>query len=188
MTHNIRRILVVVAAALFVTAPGCSRDAAWPAVLQAVEVAYPDVRHVTTDSLARWMSTPSVPQPLLLDVRSPEEYAVSHLPNALHIDPDTKAFPALEVRSRDAPIVAYCSVGYRSSAMVSRLQAAGFTNVVNLEGSIFRWANEGRPVYRADRRVREVHPYGGAWGRLLDEELHAGRVDVPSSPDVPSIP
>jgi rhodanese-related sulfurtransferase len=170
------------AAAVLVIASGCSRDAAWPAVLQAVEMAYPDVRHVTTDSLARWMSRASLPQPLLLDVRSPEEYAVSHLQGALRIDPDTETFTALEARSRDAPIVAYCSVGYRSSALVSRLQTAGFTNVANLQGSIFRWANERRPVYRADRPVGEVHHYDGAWGRLLDEELHAARADVSSSP------
>lgn len=177
MRIRLRSIALVAAitAALAMQA-GCSRDAAWPAVLQAIEVAHPDVRRVTTDSLSAWMNTVSVPQPLLLDIRTPEEYAVSHLNGAIRIDPETDDFGALDTLDRDAPIVAYCSVGFRSSATASKLQAAGFTNVTNLEGSIFRWANEGRPVYRAGRQVREVHPFDGAWGRLLDAEL---RTSVP---------
>ena len=55
-------------------------------------------------------------------------------------------------------IVVYCSVGYRSSELAEFLMKTGFTEVYNLEGSIFRWANEGRPVYRAEERVRVVHP------------------------------
>lgn len=42
----------------------------------------------------------------------------------------------------DSHIVVYCSVSYRSSILARRLQDMGFTNVYNLEGSIFKWANE----------------------------------------------
>ena len=45
-------------------------------------------------------------------------------------------------------------------------------NVFNLEGSLFKWANEGRPVYRGSERVQEVHPFDEDWGELLDESLH----------------
>jgi hypothetical protein len=74
----------------------------------------------------------------------------------------------------DLPIVTYCSVGYRSGAFAERLRSAGFTNVVNLEGSIFRWANEGRPLFRSARPVTEVHPYNRTWGLLLKEDRRAG--------------
>jgi hypothetical protein len=57
--------------------------------------------------------------------------------------------------------------------MAERLQKAGFTNVMNLEGSIFQWANEGRPVYRDAAEVQQVHPYDGIWGKLLDKDLRA---------------
>ena len=59
--------------------------------------------------------------------------------------------------AKDAPIVTYCSVGYRSGKMAERLQAAGYTNVRNLEGSIFKWANEHRPLVRG-----ESEPVAGA--------------------------
>ena len=47
----------------------------------------------------------------------------------------------------------------------------GYTEVYNLEGSIFAWANEGRPVYRGKERVQVVHPYDKIWGRLLKKSL-----------------
>ena len=43
-----------------------------------------------------------------------------------------------------------------------------YTNVRNLDGSIFQWANEGRPLVRGNQRVQDVHPYDENWGRLLD--------------------
>ena len=75
--------------------------------------------------------------------------------------------------SKDTPIVTYCSVGYRSSSLADRLQQAGFTNVRQLEGSIFQWANEGRPLFRGDQQVNEVHPYNETWGKYLNKKLHA---------------
>jgi 3-mercaptopyruvate sulfurtransferase SseA len=69
--------------------------------------------------------------------------------------------------------VTYCSVGYRSGAFAKKLQTTGYTNVKNMSGSIFRWANEGRPVERDDHRVEKVHPYNSVWGKLLKPQLRA---------------
>lgn len=151
---------------------GCGQAPSWSMLKQTIRATYPSVRHVSTDSLAAWLAGPS-PAPLLLDVRAEDEFAVSHLPDARRLDPDTHDFSALQDLSPDTPMVTYCSVGYRSAALAERLAEAGFTNVVNLEGSIFMWANEGRPVYRAGRAVGQVHPYDAVWGRLLKKELHA---------------
>ena len=150
----------------------CGQTPSWSMLKQTIRTTFPDVRHVSTDSLAAWQEG-SAPAPLLLDIRAENEFAVSHLEGARRLDPDTHDFAMLLELPPDTPIVTYCSVGYRSSAMARRLTAAGFTNVVNLEGSLFAWANEGRPVYRAGRAVRQVHPYDAAWGLLLKKELHA---------------
>lgn len=164
-----RTLLYIVLALALV--PGCTRDAAWPVVLEGVRAAHPDVRFVSTDSLAAWLD--AAPRPVLLDVRTEDEFAVSHLDGALRVDPDLRDVTALDTLGFDRPIVTYCSIGYRSAALAEKLQAAGFTNVANLEGSIFMWANDGRPVYRGGRRVHAVHPYDAVWGRLLDADLHA---------------
>jgi hypothetical protein len=79
---------------------------------------------------------------------------------------------------KDRPIVAYCAVGWRSSALAERLKAQGYTNVSNLEGSIFAWANEGRPVYQGEQPAARVHPVSEKWGRLLKEELRAPLPDA----------
>jgi rhodanese-related sulfurtransferase len=111
---------------------------------------------------------------VLLDARQPSEYRVSHLRGARRIDPDHPDIEGLSV-PRDARVVVYCAVGWRSGDVASRLQEAGYRQVYNLEGGIFGWANRGRPVYRDGERVRRVHPYDETWGRLLDRELHAYR-------------
>lgn len=152
---------------------GCSQDFTWRAVQHMITADYPNVPTLSTDALAERLSDDAQPRPLLLDARSPEEYAVSHLPNARRVDPSADSYPALDTLAADAPIVVYCSVGYRSAGVVQTLQEQGFTNVRNLEGSIFRWANDNRPVYRDGRSVKAVHPYNRSWGTLLADSLHA---------------
>ena len=145
---------------------------AWRAVDRQVADRYPDVPTITTDQLSARMSS-SGPSPLLLDARTPEEFAVSHLPGARRVDPDAtvaELADSLAWLDRQQPLVVYCSVGVRSGAVARRLQKAGFTNVENLQGSIFRWANEGRTLIRDGQLTTRVHPYDAVWGRLLDPE------------------
>jgi rhodanese-related sulfurtransferase len=145
----------------------------WTTLKQRIRTKYPTVREITTVELAAWLGDPKRPAPVLLDVRAKEEFAVSHLRSARQVNPSASVETAAGKITKDTPIVTYCSVGYRSSAMAERLQQAGFTNVRQLEGSIFQWANEGRPVYRGDKQVNEVHPYNKTWGKYLNKKFHA---------------
>lgn len=158
---------------------GCSENLTWRAVDRMIETKFPDVPVITTDSLAQRLADPDAPRPVLLDARSPEEYAVSHLPRARRIAPTRTTFPSLDTLAADTPIVVYCSVGYRSARITSRLRKQGFTNASNLKGSIFRWANEGRTVMRDGTPVRAVHPYDATWGTLLHDDLHASPKNTP---------
>ena len=190
-------ILVSLAIAVLVMArSGCSQDLTWSAVLKGVRTEFKDVRHISTDSLAERLRADAVVRPVLLDARTAEEYAVSHLEGAIRIDPDNPEISALHLPT-DAPIVAYCSVGYRSSSVARALQEQGYTNVVNLEGSLFKWANEGRPLVTnsatgqsgeavgigetppsaeaatvtTEVTTEIVHPYNTLWGKLLDRRI-----------------
>jgi rhodanese-related sulfurtransferase len=111
--------------------------------------------------------------PVLLDVRREKEFAVSHLEGARRAESLDELLVALAGVPGDTLIVLYCSIGERSSRRARELGERGFTNVYNLEGSIFDWANNGFSVYRGGVEVREVHPYSWSWGRLLNKELHA---------------
>ena len=155
---------------LVVIGLGCEQRA-WPAVKQRIRAEFPGVRQISAESLHAMLASADRP-PILLDVREESEYRISHLRGALRIDPDDPR-PALPGVEKDTPVVAYCSVGYRSSALVERLMRQGYSDVSNLEGSIFEWANRGYPVVRDGQEVRQVHPYDREWGRLLEEDLHA---------------
>ncbi|MDQ2658906.1 MAG: rhodanese-like domain-containing protein [Verrucomicrobiota bacterium] len=147
----------------------------WRLVNAKIHREFPDVPRITTAELADWLHDPARPAPLLLDVRTPAEFEVSHLKNAERIAPD--ALASAVHQPKDRPIVTYCSVGYRSGGLAEKLRGAGFTHVSNLEGSIFAWANEGRPVYAGAAKVTKVHPFNHVWGLLLHEPL---RADVPA--------
>jgi len=134
---------------------------------------FPEVRHLTTGELAAWIADTHRAAPLLLDVRTRTEFEVSHLPGARQVDPGVTAAALAPTLPTNAPVVVYCSVGYRSADCATRLARAGFTNVLNLEGSIFQWANEGRPLESGGQAVRKVHPYSGSFGKLLLPELRA---------------
>ena len=140
-----------------------------------IEQDYPQVSHISTATLTQWLKQSN--PPLLLDVRSPEEFASSHLQGADNVIPDTPISVVVETVLKDVNkqqrIVVYCSVGYRSAELVEELQQSGFNNIYNLKGSIFAWANEGRPLYRGLVRVQEVHPYNQQWGQLLEVKYRA---------------
>jgi len=94
------------------------------------------------------------------------------------IDPARPSLRPLRGRAKNDPIVVYCSVGYRSARVAHWLAGQGYTNVRNLEGSLFQWANEDRPIFRDGRSTLEVHPYDRRWGLLLESRYRAPVPDV----------
>ena len=180
-----RAIAVIRLVAPLVVAFGCQTPSL-ESVQGEVRQAFPDVAQLSTDTLAGWLDDPARPLPQLIDVRESDEYAISHLPGALSQMPGAPVSDEILALDRSTPIVAYCSVGYRSSRFAARLHEAGFTQVFNLEGSIFAWANEGRAVVREGRLVEEVHPYNRRWGRLLDRRHHPEAAVGPAMPAAPT--
>ena len=133
-----------------------------------VEWRFPDAAHVSIDEMQTRLA--ESPAPLLLDVRTPAEYAAGHLPGARHLDPDADPSTHLADVPRSRPLIAYCSVGWRSSIMVARLEAAGFATVANLRGGAFAWVARGLPLVRGGEVVHRVHAYGAPWSWLLPQE------------------
>lgn len=165
-----KKLVALVSLICLVTAAALSAQGiGWSLINAEIRHKFPDVPCLTTAELAQWLADKRRTQPLLLDVRTAPEFEVSHLAGAIRIEPgsDPKQLP------NDKPIVTYCSVGYRSAAMAKQLRAQGFKNVQNLQGSIFAWANENRPLVRDGKTTDKVHPYNAFWGRLLDKAHRA---------------
>jgi rhodanese-related sulfurtransferase len=105
---------------------------------------------------------------ILLDARERKEYDVSHIRNAQYVGYDQFSATSLSQLSKDAPIVVYCSVGYRSEKVGEKLQALGFKNVKNLYGSIFEWVNKGYEVVdNSGQIVNKVHSYNALWAQYI---------------------
>lgn len=83
----------------------------------------------------------------LIDVRTPEEYAESHLAGAVNIDataPDFLANVEAQV-GKDRPLAIYCRSGRRSAEAAESLRKAGYC-VADLKGGILAWEEAGLPV------------------------------------------
>jgi rhodanese-related sulfurtransferase len=156
---------------VFLAAGGSAFADGFDAVKLLMRLRFWNVPRISTNEVARRLATNSAP--ILLDVRTQAEYAVSHLPNAVRIDPGAQVTETLRGLPPDRPIVVYCAVGYRSGRFAQRLIAAGRKSVYNLEGSIFQWADEGRPLECDGKRVETVHPYNSTVGKLLDPRYRA---------------
>ena len=151
---------------------GC-RPVDWFLLKRTLRAKFSDVDWITTRELATWLNSKDRPAPVLLDVRTPAEWEVSHLAGARRVDPQASAREAGAGIAKDTPIVTYCAVGYRSGVVARRLRKAGYEHVQDLEGSIFEWANEGRPLVQDVTKVTKVHPVDATWGRLLRDDVRA---------------
>jgi rhodanese-related sulfurtransferase len=84
--------------------------------------------------------------PLVLDVRTPEEFASGHVPGAVNI-PHTELGERLAELpgDRGGEVVVYCERGGRAARAEDLLREAGYTAVRHLEGDMAAWRRDRRP-------------------------------------------
>lgn len=82
--------------------------------------------------------------PQVLDVRTAEEFAAGHVPDAMLIPHDELAARLGEL-DRDRPVLVYCRSGRRSTIAETLLLENGF-DVRQIDGSWQRWTAEALPV------------------------------------------
>jgi rhodanese-related sulfurtransferase len=81
---------------------------------------------------------------LLIDVRTPEEFASGHIAGAVNIPVDALSGRLSEIPN-DQPVVVYCRSGNRSATASQILHSAGYPTVYDL-GGIIAWSGAGLPV------------------------------------------
>lgn len=105
----------------------------------------PDERPIQPDELAAVLA--QAEPPLLLDVRSPEEFASGHVPGATLVPIQELEGRLAELEAaRKRGVVTYCEAGGRAGKASELLRAHGFANVRLLDGSMRRWRAEGREI------------------------------------------
>lgn len=79
---------------------------------------------------------------VLIDVRTPEEYADAHIPNSRSLPLNQLNSGISKITSdKDSEIIVYCLSGARAASACSQLCAMGYTNVSNM-GGIASWKYE----------------------------------------------
>lgn len=100
----------------------------------------PFYRQISTDEAAELMQTEK--NYILLDVRTPEEFAERHIPGAINIPNETIGSEAPEALKNKAQLIlVYCRSGRRSKEAAEKLALLGYTNIAEF-GGINDWKGE----------------------------------------------
>ena len=104
----------------------------------------------------------------LIDVRTPVEFRELHAVHARNLPLDRlDPVTLMQARngSKDEPLYVICRSGSRGRQACEKFLAAGFTNVVNVEGGTLAWAECGLPVVRGRKAIsleRQVRMAAGS--------------------------
>ena len=128
MKKLILAVASVVSATLFLTA--CSSDSA--------------AQKVSPKEFSEVIADPTI---VILDVRTPQEFAEGHLANAINIDFQSGNFEQ-EIASLDKTktYAVYCRSGNRSGQAVKVMAKAGFTSMYDMDGGIIDWQAAGGQI------------------------------------------
>lgn len=124
-------------------------------MVQEVERRFPEVDAVTVEEVGRLLETGSV---VLVDARAPRERKVSWIPGSI----TSEEFEQDPDRYAELTVVAYCTIGHRSSEYAKRQNEEG-RPVLNLRGSLLSWTHAGAPLVGPDGPTNRLHVYGDTW-------------------------
>ena len=97
-------------------------------------------RQINMDEAITMMETES--NYIILDVRTPEEFAEKHIPDAINIPNETIGTEEIpELPDKEQLILVYCRSGNRSKQASEKLVRLGYTNIVEF-GGINDWPGE----------------------------------------------
>ncbi|PCJ58244.1 MAG: hypothetical protein COA73_10045 [Candidatus Hydrogenedentota bacterium] len=130
------------------------------AMYQEYQPEFPGIQEVTPIQVIEMLENDN--NVVIVDVREPEERAVSTLPGAL----SKSEFEEQEEELKGKKVVVYCTIGYRSGLYTQTLKEQGW-DAYNMPGSILSWVHAGQPVVdESGNETKRVHVYGKRWDLL----------------------
>lgn len=161
-------------------------------VIGFLKLKFPNVPVITSNELQKLMKTAQPQHKLvLLDTREEREFTVSHLSEAVLLNPEetdmSKVIKTIHEKAGSPEtdpktVVCYCAVGYRASIMSQRLldelvkqqnqSVKPGLKVYSLEGAVFKWANERKELVDPNgNSTPMVHGYDRLWGMLVSKDI-----------------
>lgn len=166
-------LMLLISAASFAHDKASTLNSALTNTHSKISKRYKAVSHIKAEDVA----TMNADDYLIFDIREQDEFALSHIKNAIWVDPsiDSSGFyEQFNDQIEGKTLILYCSVGVRSSRLAKKLMAAETKNkptqIYNLENGIFGWHNESRPLFQSNQPTDFVHPYNRIWGRMVNRK------------------
>ncbi len=140
------RRLALAAAAIVVTA-GLAGCASTPLSPTSGPTAASAPASASTLAAPDFAAAAQRPGTVLVDVRTPAEFAEGHLAGATNIDVEAADFPTkIAALDKTKSYAVYCRSGNRSRTAMTYLLQAGITQVFDLSGGINAWKSAGGEV------------------------------------------
>lgn len=163
-------ILAILGGGAFIGYHVSQRAPSWERLDAIIDEQFPNLPSIDARSLDQWLSDTSRQPPLILDARSAEEFAISHLPTARRVGTGPDAAPSLSAEDRARQVVVYAAADPRAAPVVRDLVALG-VDAFHLTHGIFGWANADLPVVDEQGPTTGVHRMDATNQRLLREDL-----------------
>lgn len=102
----------------------------------------------------------TIPNAIIVDVRTPEEFSSQHINKAININWNGEDFDKkISVYDKSKPIFVYCMSGGRSKKAAEKLNELGFKTIFELQGGITKWNSIGLPVQLDGKNGMSVEKY-----------------------------
>jgi len=89
------------------------------------------------------------PDFIIIDVRTPQEFAQEHIEGAINLDYYSADFrEQLNELDKNKTYLVYCRTGRRSKAAVDLMKELGFGQIYNISDGIIDWKAEGLPTVK----------------------------------------
>lgn len=122
------RAQALIAVALVVSVAACSSASA-------------ATEDVNVEEFASVIEGPGI---VILDVRTPEEFAQGHIAGSININVESPDFTSkLEQLDKSQTYAVYCRSGRRSGVATQQMESLGFTSLYNMNGGVIDWAGAG---------------------------------------------
>lgn len=129
-----------------------------------IAICHSGFQETTVDNVHEALQQSLAAEPLLLDVRTPQEYQSGHATKAVNIELDalSEAVKAgtLDDWKEEGPILVICQSGKRSAQAAVKLNKVfGFQQVVNVKGGTSAWIAAGYPTEQGGGMTLDAPPH-----------------------------
>ncbi|OGO20136.1 MAG: sulfurtransferase [Chloroflexi bacterium RBG_16_50_11] len=107
------------------------------------------VNITAAEALALIQANTGNPDFIIIDVRTPEEYAAGHIESAVLVNYNSADFQEeISKFNKEKTYLIYCRTGNRSSGARDIMKELGFREIYHMDGGITEWQAQGFPVVK----------------------------------------